>query len=409
MKKILDIAAVILLLSLPLTGEELHPAHRIFELGIDVQAGASNSYFAVKDFLVKDLVIDLRKIADEMPSEGLLLNAYVSAPGTFMNLNLPNGMHFGISNGIEGNANINIGKGMFEFLGYGNSGNSTITVDGSATADVFSYYTLTAGLKLKNNIQITVSPSLVIPLVHAETTSLTASFSNPEDGSIMATAVADGTVYSFTDMSDFSSNSNSYEEAFTRNALASAGFDLGATAEMPVFSFLQTGAYIRLPFVPGHLKYTTSGKASLKYTADNMSDLVNGNAVTTTDITDIQYGTANYAISRPLRFGTEAAFRPFGNWFTISGLTGAGIKYPYTDKYKWYPEYSIGMNAVVLKYLGLTVSSSYLSEIFIQEVNIMINCRVLEINTAVLFQSADFVYSFRGAGAGARISVCAGY
>jgi hypothetical protein len=422
MKRSLILFSVLLSLTLPLSAftlDPLYPSHRYFELGIDAQATAANNYFSAKDLLVKDLVFDLKKIAQQMPSNGLVVNAFVAAPKIYWNLNLKNGFHLGSAFGIEGNVTGNIGKNLFDLLGNGNSGSSTINVDGNAAADVFAYYDISAGFKL-DQLRITVTPALFIPLVHAETTSMNATVKNPSDGSVQLVANAVGTVYSFTSLSGIANGASVDSEKMVYDTFSSVGFDLAGAAELPLFNFLVTGAYARIPIAPGHLRYSTSGTATITYTADSITDIANGGAKTSTNISDITYGSANYSISRPLRIGGEAAFRPFGNWFTVNSLLGLGIQYPFTAAFKIYPEYSLGVEADLFKIIGVSVSTSYLSQIFIHKINFMLNCRVLELNVAAMLAGAggaktaadfgsEFTNSFSGTGAGAQVSVCFGF
>jgi hypothetical protein len=422
MKKTFSIFIVLVSLLLPLSAftlDPLHPSHRYFEAGFDVQAAATNNYFDVKSLLVKNLVIDLKKIADEMPSNGLVVNAFVAAPESFWNLNLKNGFHLGSAFGIEGNVTGNIGSNLFDLLGYGNADSTTTDVSGYIKADVFAYYNVSAGFKL-DRLRITVTPALFVPVIHAETTSMNASIQNPADGSVQVVANALGTVYSFTDISAFVNQTNLDSEKIIYNALSSVGFDLSGAVELPVLSYLQAGAYARIPIVPGHLQYTTSGTATLKYTAESLTDIAGGNGESSADISDITYGRDSYYISRPLRIGAESAFRPFGNWFSLNTLLGFGIQYPYTADYKFYPEYSIGIETNLFKIIGMSVSTSYLSQMFIHKINFMFNFRIMELNVAALLAGAggaetladfgsEFTNSFKGTGTGAQVSVCFGF
>jgi hypothetical protein len=422
MKKTLIILTALLSLTIPLSAftlDPLHPVHRYFEIGFDAEAIATNNYFDAKSLLVKDLVIDLKKIADEMPSNGLLINAFITAPESYWNLNLKNGFHLGSAFGIEGNATGNIGRNLFNLIGYGNADSTTIDVDGYAKADVFAYYNVSAGMKL-DSMRITVTPALFIPLMHAETSSMNASIENSADGSVKVVADALGTVYSFTDISAFTNQTDIDQEKIIHDAFSSIGFDLAGAVELPLLSYLQAGAYARIPIVPGHLKYTAAGNATLTYTAESLTDIINGDSQSNTDVSDVTYSTGDYYISRPLRLGAEAAFRPFGNWFTVSALLGLGVQYPYTSACKFYPEYSLGTEVDLYKIIGMSVSTSYLSQIFIHKINFMFNFRVMELNIAALLAGAggsenaadfgsEFSNSFKGTGAGAQVSLCFGF
>src|SRR5574344_1279638 len=169
----------------------LHPTERIFEFGVSAEAGLANNYFAVSDILVKNLVFDLREIADKMPSYGFAVNAFAE-PDVFMNLNLTNGVHIGFKTGVEADGAFLIDKGIFAFLGYGNDKSSyTFAVDGSA--DAYYYLAFSTGFKLFDKYYLTVTPSLFAPLFHAEASDVGVKFNNTTDGSVALTATAAGT------------------------------------------------------------------------------------------------------------------------------------------------------------------------------------------------------------------------
>ncbi|MFA6857705.1 MAG: hypothetical protein WCR31_10895, partial [Treponema sp.] len=343
-----------------------------------------------------------------------------SAPELFWNLNLPNGFHLGSAYGLEGSVTGNIGKNLFDLIGYGNADSTTINVDGYANADIFAYFNVSAGIKV-DSMRITVTPAIFMPILHAQTSSMSAQVKNPEDGSVQVIASAFGTVYTPTDISFLSdSKTDADTEKIIRDTSEGAGFDLAGAIELPVFSFLQAGGYARIPIVPGHLKHSASGTATLKYTADSVSDIINGDSQSDSTISDVKYGTDDYYISRPFRLGAESAFRPYGNWFTIRALLGFGVQYPYTSDFKFYPEYSIGIETDLFKIIGMSISTSYLSQMFIQKLNFMFNFRVIELNFAGFLAGAggaanmvdfgtEFSNSFKGAGAGAQVSVCIGF
>ena len=101
-------------------------------MGFSFDVDFSNNYFNANDFLVKDLVIDLRKMAKDMPKEGFKLNMNMT-PDFFLNLNLKNGVHVGLNFGVESYGNFTISKDLFDFLGYGNDLNEKITLDGKTS------------------------------------------------------------------------------------------------------------------------------------------------------------------------------------------------------------------------------------------------------------------------------------
>ena len=74
-------------------------SQRFFEIKTGAELGVSNNLFAVNEFMKKDLVIDLRKIADDCPENGFNLRADVE-PMLALNLNIKD-FHLGVSSGLD--------------------------------------------------------------------------------------------------------------------------------------------------------------------------------------------------------------------------------------------------------------------------------------------------------------------
>ena len=69
---------------------------RYFEIKTGADIGISNNLFSCKDLLKKDLVIDLKKIADDCPKNGFDIRANID-PKLEINLNILD-FNFGYSN-----------------------------------------------------------------------------------------------------------------------------------------------------------------------------------------------------------------------------------------------------------------------------------------------------------------------
>ena len=61
MKKIILNILAFVFVFLGFSGAELYKPHRIFEIGSDTEFALANSHFKLGDFMVKDLVIDIRE------------------------------------------------------------------------------------------------------------------------------------------------------------------------------------------------------------------------------------------------------------------------------------------------------------------------------------------------------------
>lgn len=390
------------------TSEDLRVPHRLFEIGIAPEFGASNNVIPLPDIFKKNLVLDLKKIAANTSARGLTINENIDTRAFFMNLNLRNGLQFGMAVGVESNGNFNIGKSLLDAIGNGFDG--SVEVDGGADADVFAYATLSGSFKLQNQMRFSIMPSLVAPLVYARGRNVSGSFYSNEKGFGVSVKGEASVFSSIFDVSQIF-NGKFVMDSFDFAKLAqSFGFDLGLAFEMPfpLYDKLQLGAYARIPIVPGTLKYGATGAVDWDF-AGELTQFFSGNFGEIPKFGFVtESGEVNHKISRPLRFGAEAAFRPFGSWFDVYALLGMGMRYPYSSDIKVYPEYITSVSVNAGNIVGATFSTSYLGQIFKQELNFMLNAKVFELNFAISMQSENFIKSFQAAGLGAKLYIAFG-
>ncbi|MCI1210187.1 MAG: hypothetical protein LKF96_12170 [Treponema sp.] len=393
---------------------EINPPHRYIEFGSDFDVSVSNNYVTVPDVMVKDLVIDLNKIAEEMPDNGFDLNMALNGT-SFVNINLKK-IRLGFSTGFESYGYGNISKELFELIGEGNSlSDEPQTVDATAVADVFAVTSASVGMKF-GKLRLKVTPSIVSPLVYAEADDAKVEYETAADGSIRAVASSKINIYTAAGIQDLIENdSGSYEYTVSSEDIwKGSGIDLAAEAEYPILDDLDVGVFTRVPIIPGRLHSKATTTASFSYETDGILDAVSSDTTDslddyTYDTSDWSYSDTTYYINRPLRLGTQAAYRPFGSWFTLFGMGGVGIRYPFSDNYAVYPEYTAGLGLSLFGALGVDVSSAYLNQIFIHKIGVMLNVRVLEIDAALSLQGSDFVNSFSMSGIGAAVGVRFGF
>ncbi len=404
MKKNLTMLGILLASAL-LYARPLRVAHRYFELGINADINVANNYFTPADLLQRQLTIDLRQIADtmQMPSFRFDTNNSVEY---FMNLNLPNGVHAGLSAGVDISGNINLSKSVFEFLGKGNKLGEKLDIKNDMHFDAFAYVDASAGFNFKKS-HITVVPAVFHPLLHAEMPKCKASFENSASGKTMVAAEAEVKLNSFTNIGSYIGQggdpSNPAEDLKT-----GWGFDLHVAVEHKVLEALQCGAYMRIPFVPGRLENEISVETAALFDIDSLIDATGG-SVHSHSFTQTANRRESYPLHRPFRMGAEVAWRPVGKWLTLGSLLGLGVSYPYRTYAKPYIDYSIYTNLSLFEILGLTLSSARFNQIFKQQVGIMINARVLQIDVGVSSQSSDFAHSFQLSGVGAFVGISLGF
>ena len=113
---------------------ELYPSSRYFEVGVDATVQVDQNTLSAGDILVENLVIDFSKYAQSMGEDGFVMNLAFS-PKAFVNLNTPL-FSAGVFTDVKTSARVSTGKGLFEFLGYGNT-SDTFGTTMSTQMDMF--------------------------------------------------------------------------------------------------------------------------------------------------------------------------------------------------------------------------------------------------------------------------------
>lgn len=381
--------------------EDLKIPHMFFELGFGVDVAATNNVMPIPNIFRKNLVIDLRKISEKMTKRGFVTTANTDVTAFFMNVNLRNGLQIGFKAGVEGGVNLQIGKSLIQAIGEGFDGG--FDADAGGYADAFAYASITGSFKLKNQMRFTIVPSLVAPIFHADISDVASSVYTDMSGKVDIKLNGKANIYSsIFDVSKI------FDGNFLFDATSigkSFGFDLGLGFEMPFPNYekVQLGGYARIPIVLGTLKYGTAGDISWEYSG-TISEIFRGDMSGFKDFQLNTYSaTKGLKISRPLRLGIEGMYRPFASWFEAYSLVGMGMRYPYTKAIKVYPEYSFSAAVNHKQIVGAKFSTSYLNQIFIQELAFMVNAKVFELNLALSMQSENFVKSFQAAGLGIKL------
>lgn len=372
--------------------------NRIFEMGVETDVAASNSYFSVKDILKNEIVVDFKEIASELDDDRGLEFDFSCATAFFANLNLKNGFFYGLSTGLDMYGMSGISKEFFEFLGNGNSLNETLEFDGKLDANLFLYVTNNIAFEVAG-FRVGIGPSLFLPVLHAETTKLEASFVNNDDGSIVAEVVSGFKFNSISSLEPLVDKKFNNLDIY-KHLDKGWGFDLDMSLEHQVTKTLAGRTYMRLPIVPGETRFAACGSYLMSFEADDFMDVISGDGEFNTSSEDFTYSDEKLKLSRPFRMGAEFAWKPFGQCMKFGGILGFGVKYPWTNKAQAYLEYKFDIDARLFNILGIDLSTAYLKEIFVHQVGIMMNFRVIEFDAGISAQGANFARSTRGTGAG---------
>lgn len=382
---------------------ELHPFRRYVELSVDAQAGISNNALTVNEIMVKKLVIDLKKIGDSLSDSDLVLNSNISSK-VALSVNTKK-FRISLFNNLEGTFNSSISGSIFEILSKGIKIPDQKTFDLGINGELYDEL----GVSVFANIAgmgFTLTPALYFPLLYVPDVPGKLNYSIDKEG-LSAKMAAEFNIYSAIDLDNISS-----PEIKINEMIKNAGFSMGFGFEKNLFGILDLGGYLSIPFSAGKLDYKRTQTFSVDVAVDNILDKVvndggSSSSSTSNTSTSEKISTEYY---KPIKFGVEAAFRPFGYWFTVSGLLGCGIRDPYfSETRSVFVEYDVGATVSLFKILDATLSSGYKNKIFVQTVGISLNARVLQLDAKLIFQSASFSKSFTGAGAGAYVGVKIGF
>lgn len=370
---------------------------RYFELSVGSKFGLSNNSLQIGDFLKKDVVIDLKKLAEQMPENGWTLNSYL-LPEVSLRLNLRK-VQIALTSGTEVWSEGNVSKDLFNYIGKGNSLYQTVNISQKINADAFAFEEISVGFNIKK-FKIVVKPAFFMPVFHAGSSNGLLKMNNLSDGSFNIDYSSDIEIYS------------AFAISGGGGFKGGLGFDLGGSLSYPLFDFLTLTGNIRVPLVPGRLKYKTVQTTSLNFTT-TVDKIINGNLGEnnfSSSHGDSQ--SADYLINRPMKFSAAADFTPFGKWLVFTGGLGLGFRHPFTndkDSFEFFGEYYLAASLRLLNILKFTFSSEYYEKLFIHQLAFSANARILELVFGLNAQSTDFLKSCSGGGLGGLFAVKIGY
>ena len=476
MKK-LNFTFCMLIFASSLAFAQLYPPKRIFEAGADINFSASQNAVSVTDIFVENLVIDFTEIAEGFNGNGFILGADTDADAFFnfnigkrwgfgLAADVNASMEFGIGQGLwdflaYGNWNETTGAP------------SDTEFDLSLSLESFAELSAPIKFGLKN-LGIKVTPTYYIPLAYVPYTSadiVIASGNSSNGKTLTASGTAAFDLYSIINLDGVftvtdgtpSFNAETLSETFSdmlSNAgsaaielLQSGGLSVGICADYPIFNSLTLGVYADVPISAGKLSYKASGTVTATADVDGLLDSVSESLSSSSDstsdtstsdtsssdtstsdtstsegtsssselysidysVSDITYSELEeaYSVRKPLRLGAEAAWRPFGSWFTIRGMLGYAARNPFGEDWNWkksmFMEYSAGVDVSLLYVLRIYASTSYIDKVFAQQLGLGINLRATELTVKIASSGTSLAQSFSLGGAKAAVGITVGF
>ena len=374
-------------------------SERFFEIQIGVPVDFSNNAISLDDIFKKELTLDLAKIANEMPSEGLNL-IVDTKPYVALNLNIAF-IHIGMSAGVDVYEKMGISKDFFDFLGKGNEVGETLTFDFNNYTDLFAFCEADVGIDF-SNFSIHVTPSLFAPVFSSSGSVAKVTFLNDEEGNINLNMNTNFGVYSNFDM---------YDENFLSDLFSNGnGFDVGVSASLPFGRKLVFSGKARIPIVPGSYQYKYSSYYEATTTMNLLDSSLNSSE-TNGNIKDFSKEVLEEKIyiNRPMKFNLYADYLLMGNVLKLRAGGGMGVFRPFLTDSFTYPEYYFSAGINLFDFIKASISTEYTSQIFKHQIALGINVRLIELDCGVSLQSTDFMKSFSNNGFGAYAIVSIGF
>ncbi|MCR5218968.1 hypothetical protein [Treponema sp.] len=423
MKKIFSIILFSIVSSLAAFAE-LRPSPRYLDIGTDLDFSFSQNTVGLTEIMVKNLEVDLTEMADAMSDDGLVF-AFGTNANMYVDLNLGENKGFGFYLGFDGAGRFSTGKGLFEFLGYGNSDGS---IDTSMSVQSEMFIDTGAKIKMKTGkFGWTFKPSYYIPVYYMPYTTMDMEVSTSEAGyTLKAYGSTDFAVYSNFDLRNVFDEDFSYlgTSEFMSSLgddittiLSSGGISFGAECEYQLFNTLCVAAYTDIPIIPGRLRYKTSGHATLEATLGTVLDSASSDEELekswSKDVSLNDTEESSYSVRKPLRFGTEAAWRPFGSWCTFRPLLGVAFRNPWGDDFSKeesiFMEYELRAEMTILYFLKCNFATLYRNEVYAQQFGFGLNFRVFEMNVDFATCGADFSKTWSLSGLEAHVGLRCGF
>lgn len=383
---------------------------RFFEVGIKADANIANSYFTLGDVLKKETTPDYNKILGFV-KQGLEAGLDFDLD-FFMNLNF-DAVQLGFFTNFHMDTVTLFDSNVFEFLAKATDGKNdgnTFFVDIKIGGSVF----VDTGIHLDTHIgklSIKLSPAYYIPLIFIPYTSASFIASYDAEGNITADGTAILNVYSVFPLDEISSFDNFLETVSLSDILQQGGLDISVEAIYSLFPALDLGLSLtHIPIAPATMDSTFAYSAFFDFSMESiLAQLVNEGRL---DTSGIDYGlnetSGTLTVIRPIKLSLFADWKVFDSDILI---LSPKVELHFADKAS-QRDFGAGYRIKVESHIGFfnpSFTTAYTEEIFIQELGISFNFRVINIDLLISTQSQNFLKSFQGAGIGAGIGITIGY
>ncbi|MCR5698462.1 MAG: hypothetical protein K6G52_02345 [Treponemataceae bacterium] len=388
---------------------------RFWELGVSADVGIANNYFEVLDFFHETIVVDFTDMYSTINYKGLTLDLGVGVH-VFSNV-LAKKFNIGFDVGVDPVINMAISKDVIGLIAEGNSStlDQAMTVGAGVAAAAYLDLDVPFGFDLGEKIKLHVTPSYYIPLVYLPYTDVTATVQINSDGTASVSMDKTLAVYSALPIYNYINGDTTLDYL---DILSKGGFDITVAGELEFLEVLDLGASAtNIPIVPSHLQSQYAYRVQVNYTMETslLAQLMSGsfNSSSFADcysFEPVESDGSTINVFRPLKFGFWANWRVLGTEMlvltpfvqmrfldgTVANAVGFGFDY--------------ALKALLdLKFFRTSLTTSYVDNIFKQELALAFNLRFFELDLVIASEATTFAKSFCGSGVGVGVGVILGF
>jgi hypothetical protein len=362
---------------------------RFYEMGIDAEFGAANSYLTIGEFFnsAKTLKIDFDRLGSREFNMDL-----IGRGNFFLNARLRGEFWEGVGlfAGLDTVGFFSIPAEAMKYLfhdGDLSDLKGSLEMGGSVFADMGIKTLFKAG-----KFRFAVNPALYMSLFYLKESDITFQINGiaPLGGYLSANAA----VYMAVPGGDDYDSSIGAGGVFIS---APKGFDISLDVAYDLFPFMELGGYIsHIPLYPAFMQY--GAKINKTYILNendlDMNELLDGGfgdiISPGPSADDLEFfSDAHKAVFRPLRFSAYSLFSPFErDWLALKPWIGFSVLTVYDSACF---NFGLDVRSKVVNMLNLCYAFSYMEKVWQNKLTVGVNFRVLELMAGIGLRSQDFV------------------
>ena len=415
--------------------------NRIWELGVKVDVNVANNYFEVLDFFHPTIELDFNDMS-QAASIGALKGLSFDLKSNvhvFSNV-LARNFSFGFDIGVDPTVNLLISRDLIDFIANGNCLDEEQKFSVGVGVQTFLDVDIPVKFKVGDLLTLNVSPSYYIPLVYMPYTNVGATIKMESSGKVSIKGETTATVYSVMPVAQLISGGFNFSKEDILPMLSKGGFDISVGGTFQLLPTIKLGANATsIPIYPSKANAQVSYKVGLNYETDSMaSDLIKKTGSSGSGegsgsggegsgsgeqaasgfdwksmFTFEQVEVANVTpvnAFRPMKFGFWAEWQDFGNDLLVLTPFIQMRFLDATSKWKGGFGFDYALTAATdLKFFKASLTSSYIDQIFKQQLFFAFNLRILELDISIGSQGTTFGKSFCGNGVGVGVGVILGF